>query len=449
LGSRVSFDDARGKPVHGWYHYKEGYSPRLLSLLIGGLDIPPRSTLLDPFAGVGTTIIAAAELKPQVFLRAIGIEYNPFAAFVARTKLRWNEISSHALLEAARRVLAYRPRNLPPVPDSATLRNPAIFSVARLRRLRQLAAGIAAMPAGPTKAALRLALAASLEPSSYAKKDGRALRIIGPGARTASPAELFGSTVRTMASDITTLKNRERQRRRLLRNMPTRGRLESRPLQSAIYQGDARDLRRYVKSRSVGLALYSPPYLNGIDYSEVYKIEEYILGFVKSRAELLKLRAGTLRSHASIRFARRSSPLHDVPANANVRRLIQAIGEFFASHETRPFQRQYSWLVEAYFDDMYEVFTEQMRVLKAGGYSICVVANSMFAGTSIKEISRDGTVTTRVRWQLPLATDVILAALARQAGLEVLPSFAVRTLVPRNIPAGWSRESILVFRKPK
>lgn len=448
LGRRVSFDDALSRPVHGWFHYKEGYSPSLLSLILTGLDVPAKSAILDPFAGVGTTVLAATELNPQRFTRAIGIEYNPFSAFVARTKLRWSEVSSEKLLRDAERVLKHRSQTLPPIPDSATLRNRKIFPAARLLRLRELSSGVAALPSGPTKAVLRLALAAILEQSSYAKKDGRALRILGSTARTATPAELFEATVQTMAMDIRLLKQRQREGRRLAQRKGANASFGA-PFEALVHRGDARNLRPHVKRASVGLAMYSPPYLNGIDYSEVYKVEEYFLGFVKDPAGLRRLREGTLRSHASIQFPERRSSLgREVSPRTLVRRLIRAVCDFFGAHEMRQFQRQYRWLVEAYFADMYEAFKEQRRVLKAGGYAVCVVANSMFAGPPLTEIASSGVTTKHPRWQLPLATDVILSALAREAGLSVLPSFAVRTLRPRNVPAGWSRESVLIFRKP-
>jgi hypothetical protein len=44
------------------------------------------------------------------------------------------------------------------------------------------------------------------------------------------------------------------------------------------------------------LSLFSPPYLNLIDYTELYKIELWLMGHIADQAEFRKVRLGTLRS---------------------------------------------------------------------------------------------------------------------------------------------------------
>lgn len=449
FSKRVSFEEALTRPVHGWYVYKEGFSPSLLGLIVRRLSPPEGGVLLDPFAGVGTTILAATQLNPQRFRRAIGIEYNPFSAFVGRTKLRWAKIDPDRLRAAAQSVVAYHSRKLKPLPESATLANRDIFSFSRLTALRHISAGIDANTEGVYRAVLRLAFATILEPSSYAKKDGRALRIIDAKLRPTPPRELFTQSVERFANDIHRLKTLYRLRARHASRQRGR-RVKATKIKARIYQGDARRLpRKVVPANSVDLVLYSPPYLNGIDYSEVYKVEEYMLGFIKTKADLKKVRKGTLRSHASIQFPDRVSAIErDISAQSTVRRLLKALATFFEENETRHFQSQYAWLIPAYFDDMYEALLEQARALKPGGHAVCVVANSMFSGRPLQEVEPEGEGIRHRAWQLPLATDAIIAALARHAGFKVLPSHAARSLVPRNVTAAWSRETILVFRKP-
>lgn len=439
FGKRVSFDDARRRPFHRWYFYKEGFSPLLLSLVLKKIEVPARGGFLDPFAGVGTSVLAALRLKEQPFTHAHGIEYNPFARFVGDTKLRWGPVQPRRLRDLVEKITCYRPRTLPPLPDSATLRNRHIFSRSRIASLLAISAGIDHYARrGAERDVLRVALASVLESTSFAKKDGRALRIVSADERNAPPRGLFRSAVLTIARDIEDEREREKLRRIMRRSR--------RRIPARIYRGDARRLPKAIRKSSISLALYSPPYLNGIDYSEVYKVEEYMLGFVASSDELRQLREGTLRSHASIRFAQRSSVLDDLPGQLLVRRLIRAIEAFIAEHEPRGFQRQYAWLVPAYFADMADALAEQYRVLKPGGYAVCIVGNSMLAGPALEVVAQERT--RYPRWQLPIATDVIIAAIAKALRFEVLPSYAVRALYPRNVPKASSRESILIIRKP-
>jgi tRNA/tmRNA/rRNA uracil-C5-methylase (TrmA/RlmC/RlmD family) len=82
------------RPVHRWFKYKEAFSANLLDHLLGSVELglAPASSvrLLDPFCGVGTSLVSAQLLKSGVYsVEAIGVECNPFSAFVARTKASW------------------------------------------------------------------------------------------------------------------------------------------------------------------------------------------------------------------------------------------------------------------------------------------------------------------------------------------------------------------------
>src|SRR5260370_26329598 len=69
-------------PIHRWFRLKESFSPRLLETVLTMLypERPASLTLLDPFAGVGTSLLSA-QLLPGTIINAIGIERNPFIAF--------------------------------------------------------------------------------------------------------------------------------------------------------------------------------------------------------------------------------------------------------------------------------------------------------------------------------------------------------------------------------
>ena len=58
--------------------------------------LPKKGTVLDPFAGVGTTLVEAILSGHN----AIGFEINPYAAFACRTKLNAYTFSSDAVRKA-------------------------------------------------------------------------------------------------------------------------------------------------------------------------------------------------------------------------------------------------------------------------------------------------------------------------------------------------------------
>jgi hypothetical protein len=99
-------------------------------------------------------------------------------------------------------------------------------------------------------------------------------------------------------------------------------------------------------------------------------------------------------------------------------------------------------VVRQYFEDMLQVWREQLRILSPDSAAVCVVANSTF---SRREGAIDGV--RRERWRLPVLTDVILAHLALAAGFDSVEIWQARELRPRNVRGGRARESLVVAYK--
>ena len=77
-----NFDDNLEEPRHRWFHFKEGFSHRLVTEATEQLAAKNRIlTIVDPF-GTGTTALTAALLGHNV----ISMEVNPFCSFAARVK---------------------------------------------------------------------------------------------------------------------------------------------------------------------------------------------------------------------------------------------------------------------------------------------------------------------------------------------------------------------------
>src|SRR5437868_11692664 len=70
-------------PVYNWFKYKEGFSRQLVLDLAAEFGLGNGDLILDPFAGCGTTLLAAKELG----LHALGLDVLPLSVFVAKVKL--------------------------------------------------------------------------------------------------------------------------------------------------------------------------------------------------------------------------------------------------------------------------------------------------------------------------------------------------------------------------
>jgi hypothetical protein len=425
--------------VHRWFSFKEAFSYRLPREVVAELGTGNSRRAADVFGGVATTALSL-QTFPGVD-EVVSVEYSPLAQFVGEVKLRWHELDPRRLRRLVDRITSFDGRRGVRLPDLAAFHNPEIYARPTARALvsaRDVLQGTRL--ANAERDFFLVGLAAVAEDLSGAMKDGRALRI--RRTRRRRPTSLIG----TPPDGIGVSAVRDALRRQwnaMVDDLVLLG-SEGHGIGSAAHlQGDARYLGD-VEERgvpvlpdgSVGLFVYSPPYLNCIDYSEIYKVELWLLEFIRSADEFRELRLGTLRSHPSIEFPERGYIARC--ADDRLLGLVRRISSFVTEHGARPGVGR---AIFGYFDDMYRVLEEQFRVLEPGGHACCVVGNSTFS-------RRQAGATGDEVWRLPVLTDVILAALASSIGFDDVRLWEARDLRPRNVRSGHARESVVVMRKP-
>lgn len=437
----VSPAENAAAPVHRWYSYKEAFSFRLPREIVARFGAGPTRVVADVFAGVGTTALSL-QTDPRVD-RVLSLEYSPFAHFAGQAKLQWHQLSPRRLEVIIDQALKYPIDKSVSPPNLSAFSNREIFGRSTVVGLVSAREHIASMNlTAPERRFLLLGLAAVVEDVSGAMKDGRALRITRDRSRR--------SNVLTPTRDAP--RSKERVRRELARQwtamhedvMSLRSR-RSRVLKGKTthVRGDARSLsdtkhgRALFADCSVGLFVYSPPYLNCIDYSEVYKLELWLLQLIRDSNQFRNLRLGTIRSHPSVEFPARD--YLDDAIGSEVVECVELCAQFVEKNHARA---SIGRMIRHYFEDMYKVLLEQFRALAAGGYAVCVVGNSTFSGRD-----RVGD-RYEERWRLPLLTDVMMARLGELAGFTDFAIWTARSLQPRNVNAGAARESLVVMRKP-
>src|SRR5437879_5080711 len=82
--SDPAFTEDRGEAIHRWVPWIAGFSSQFVAEAIRK-HLPSGGLVMDPFAGVGTTLVEA--IRGGATVRAVGFDTNPYAAFAARTKL--------------------------------------------------------------------------------------------------------------------------------------------------------------------------------------------------------------------------------------------------------------------------------------------------------------------------------------------------------------------------
>ena len=410
-------------PIQRWFHLKEAYSLDLLGTLLVDWKVDTGSIhrVLDPFCGTGTSLLALQKLAKDTGrkdLHVVGIERNPFLHFVASTRSQWHQYRPHQFETKYAHLLDGAPKPVPQtLPDLSTLHRKDVFSTQMLKRLLAFQGAITNLKSAE-KSPLLLGYASVLEQLSGVRKDGRALRIV-PNKQRPSISRALAESWQEIADDI--------------RLAPQ----YFEPITTDVYLGDGRTLQIDANTEtdlgSFDLVAYSPPYLNNIDYTEVYKIELWMCGFVASREDFRALRYRTFRSHPSVRFLNPITIDHaDNLQNTKITllKLIDAL----------PKDKDRKWrsdLFKGYFDDIYIALSNQRDHLRDGGWVFCIVGNSLHGSSKVPDN------------RVPVASDLIIALIAREIGLEVKAIQVARNLKRRTPDSHYLRESIIVMQKPK
>ena len=414
LDSRGNFE----QPVHSWYVLKEAYSFELPKWVLHKLrdtynaDI---SYALDPFIGCGTTGVVLSSQNIQVD----GIEYNPFIRFVASTKASSGKLDPNCISKAINNLGKSPPKGSRFTwPKLSTFHNTQYFRPSDIRYLRYILQEIDEKTScETTKDFLKLGVAKSLDQISNLRKDGRALRYVKKAQRPTAPS-LLPLIWNDMLSAIS------------IDQMPK--------AEFQVFGGNAKDLKIIwpkdidayknlsVSSNTYDLILYSPPYLNNFDYTEIYKLELWMLDFVSTYEEWADLRKSTIRSHHSLKV----DSTNILKTDRDTKTISEWIDFMVSSNCLTGYAAEnMPPVINAYFDDMYLSLKEQFRVLKPGGFLVYVVANSRHA-------------------HLPIATDIILGKLAQIVGFEPLELTVLKKRNGRTRQKNFLRESAIFMRKP-
>jgi DNA modification methylase len=362
-------------PVYNWFYYKEGFSRDLVIWLLKQFGPGSRDWVLDPFCGAGTTMIACMESG----VNSVGFDVNPVSVFSSMVKTR--NYKPGVIEKEAKRILAskyQRPRIAVTSPLIKRVFPPRLLEQVTFYRDR-----ILQVRDEKVRGLLMLALMNVAVKSSYLWKDGAVLKI---RKKPIPPT-------RDML---------KRQIRRMVRDLKTFERKDSKSLAEF---GDARSIR--LENDSVQAIITSPPYLNKIEYTRIYEVEnELFLQFVLPRAQL--------RTYIGLsldKLERDSGRLARILDEETVNGLPQ---------EACP-----------YLVDMEQSIMEMSRVCKPGGRVGLVVGNGCFPDRVVE-------------------SDLLLCRMAERAGFEVRKLIVLnkRTCTRnRTRKVGLARESLLLWEK--
>lgn len=355
----VSALEAANSPRHRWYFFKEAFSPEVVQRAASDAGCCGEDLIVDPFCGGGTVPVQAAIDG----YRSAALEVNPFLAFVARAKLGQCDPELFETLadEAARS--ATRERKSPLEGYSTFTKTVGaekwLFNIPVLRAFEGANQAIR-QRRGPAKQMVKLCLIGAAMDAANAAKDGKCLRYRADWKKQNFDDETF----------ITALGRRARHVAQDLRVCPLEGQT------AAVDTGDSRKrVPGAFDERHFKLCVTSPPYLNSFDYTDVYRPELFLGGWVKTASDLRAIRRRTLRSHVQVEWP---DPTED-DFGARYAEIITNIR--LVRHEL--WNMRIPLMIQAYFEDMRRVLTSLRGRARADASMWIVVSTSAYGGNEV------------------------------------------------------------------
>lgn len=406
-------------PIHRWFHLKEAFSRHLLSEVVrdAGLDVRKSLRLYDPFAGVGTSLLSAIDNCASGTIEhvdASGTEVNPFLHLVASTKISSAINPSVGIREAALKILGAAKEvsvSDDDLPSLTTFQQGKYFPPEYVRQVVQIRTAIGESDCNEQQSnLLNVCLGMTIGAAGRLRRDGRALRY--EDRLPEAPYGNFISAANRIDVDMAAYAKRP---------VNATGQVW---LESALHTSMP------LCNGSYDLVLFSPPYPNNIDYTEVYKLELWGLGFIRSTEQFKSQRQQTLRSHPSIIFDR-DYRYTELSGRQEIDELLAPILARISAHGR--YSAQLNRTVRGYADDMLTVLRKSFALLRPGGKCVYVVGNSAHGA---KE--QQATV---------IAADILIARMAEIIGFTV-DAVRVARRPPRRGTAGpFLRESVVFLEK--
>ncbi len=397
----VSFQGNKSKPAYNWYKYKEAYSAGLVEYFLSNYEGGTQGKVLDPFAGIGTTLFAASEQD----IHADGIELLPIGQEIIQSRIMLQKGLSTNDTDKLEWWISSQPwKGYPERIPFSTFRitegaypSDTVESIERYR-------GAMHRESEKIQAILRLALLCVLESVSYTRKDGQYLRWdarsgkIRPGTKPFDKGEIlsFDFAIIAKLKEILSYITSHQTPITLFPILHTESNIR-------LFPGSCLEILPALETESYTAIMTSPPYCNRYDYTRTYALELAMLGLTHEdvcslRQEMLSCTVEN-REKNLLNINPKWEPYIDT---ANNQKLLNSINTYLENEKScgRLNNNSIPRMVRGYFSEMACVIGECFRVLKPNARLFMVNDNVRYAGIGI-------------------SVDLILSDIARTVGFEV------------------------------
>jgi len=351
-----TFADNMKLPVHRWFRFSAGFSAQWVETAIAKAQELGNVTVIDPFAGAGTTLLAAEKIGVECY----GIEAHPFVVRVARAKLLYRT-DADAYIEHITKVTKYAENLQGCVDDYPTLIRECFSdrSLECLDRLRQAWEELA--DDGSQSQLVWLTLIAILRPVSHV---GTApWQYILPSKTKKSPLEpmsAFQLMAESIAADMRMVGKTAVDR-------------------ATLIQSDARTCKG-VPDDFANLVITSPPYANNYDYADATRLEMCFMGEIQGWGDLQSAVRQYLMRSCSQHVTQKTVNLDEVLAAPELEPIrpgiIEVCNHLSQERHLHGGKKNYHLMIACYFLDMAKVWLALRRVCQHPATVCFVIGDS-------------------------------------------------------------------------
>jgi DNA modification methylase len=371
-----SFGHNKQYPIHRWVPWVAGFSAHFVHDCLTNYIPEERrkdAWVLDPFAGVGTTLVEAYLHGYNV----IGFEINPYAVLATTAKLEAGKVSVDKLTGYITKYEAFMeeclrpgktPRSQRPVGFSGRtelytplIERKVLFTLDFIKSIRNQA----------VRDLFKLGFGAvmvSFSNYTYEPSLTRRASVGKPLFQEADVAKVVASKLRSMLEDVIWMQTHMRQMR------------QHRKFQ--IVAGSILSAKKTIRKKAfVDIAVTSPPYLNNYHYPRNTRPQIHWLGFSNKRGY-----EGANESQSFGKFWQTVRELPEVKLTFKLPELSKVLKLINGLNTEKEQYGGAGWgnYIATYFNDTYRFCKVLKSLLRPKGVAVVVLGNSIIQGVEVQ-----------------------------------------------------------------
>ena len=390
----VSFQANKKENFYRWFKYKEGFSKRLVKYFLFKYHSSP-GHILDPFAGVGSTLFAARELGWDT----TGIELLPVGVFALESRIVSEDVNLDKFkqeIDSFKTNFQLGQNNIPKKISHIPITKGA-FSEETENYLNYFLNYCSNIDNDKIKKIFEFTAFSILEEISFTRKDGQYLRWDYRANKS------WGKTKFNKGKIYPFIESINKKLIQLYQDLEFGNENDlftqfedskSHSKKPNILQGSSLELMPKFNNDFFNFIMTSPPYCNRYDYTRTYALELIFLGYNDEQVKNLRqeMLSCTVENKEKIKI------LKNIYEKLNRTDVFNKVVSIYESNETMQEVNNVLKLlndqkllnnsniprmVRNYFLEMAFIIFEMYRVLKKGGYSVMVNDNVRYGGQEI------------------------------------------------------------------